>query len=48
MGLGIARDIQGRMAERPDKRFSMYVYTDQAIGASRLEEAKLVEIPCSE
>ncbi len=48
MGLGIARDISGRMGERPDKRFSMYVYTDQAIGASRLEEAKLVEIPCSE
>jgi hypothetical protein len=47
MGLGIAKDISGRMAERPDKRFSMYVYTDMSIGASRLEEAKLVEIPCA-
>ena len=47
MGLGIAKDISGRMAERPDKRFSMYVYTDMSIGASRLEEAKLVEIPCN-
>ncbi len=48
MGLGIAKDISGRMAERPDKRFSMYVYTDMSIGASRLEEAKLVEIICDE
>lgn len=48
LGLGIAKDISGRMAERPDKRFSMYVYTDMSIGAARLEEAKLVEIPCSE
>jgi len=47
MGLGVAKDISGRMAERPDKRFSMYVYTDMSIGASRLEEAKLVEIPCA-
>lgn len=46
MGLGIAKDISGRMAERPDKRFSMYVYTDMSIGASRLEEAKLVEAIC--
>lgn len=47
MGVGVAKDISGRMAERPDKRFSMYVYTDMAIGASRVEEAKLVEIPCA-
>jgi hypothetical protein len=47
MGMGIAKDISGRIAERPDKRFSMYVYTDMSIGASRLEEAKLVEIACA-
>lgn len=46
MGLGINKDISGRMAERPDKRFSMYVYTDMSIGATRLEEPKLVEIVC--
>jgi len=46
MGLGVAKDISGRMAERADKRFSMYVYTDMSVGASRLEEAKLVEIAC--
>ncbi len=47
LGLGVAKDISGRMAERPDKRFSMYVYTDMSIGAARIEEAKLVEIPCA-
>lgn len=47
LGLGIARDIAGQISPRPDKRFAMYVYTDQAIGASRLEEAKLVELICA-
>ncbi len=44
MGVGVAQDIYGRVAERPDKRFSWYVYTAMSIGGSRLEEAKLVEI----
>jgi hypothetical protein len=35
------------MAERPDKRFSMQVYLDMSIGATRLEESKLVEIVCA-
>jgi len=47
MGLGINKDISARMAERADKRFSMYVYLDMSIGATRLEESKLVEIVCA-
>lgn len=47
MGLGINTDIQANSAVRPDKRFATYVYTDESIGASRLEEAKLVEIVCA-
>lgn len=47
MGLGIASDIWTRMAERSDKRFSMYVYAAESIGSSRLEEAKVVEIKCA-
>lgn len=47
MGLGINKDISGQIAPRPDKRFSMYVYTDMSIGATRLEEPKLVEIVCA-
>jgi len=47
MGLGVNKDIAAQMAPRPDKRFSMYVYLDMSIGATRLEESKLVEIVCA-
>jgi hypothetical protein len=47
MGLGIVQDIQGQIAPRPDKRFSWYCYGDESIGASRLEESKLVELICA-
>jgi hypothetical protein len=47
VGLGINKDISAQMAPRPDKRFSMYVYLDMSIGATRLEESKLVEIVCA-
>lgn len=47
MGLGIARDIETQAAIRSDKRFSTYIYADMDIGASRLEEAKIVEIVCA-
>ena len=46
MGLGLGRDIEGKISERPDKKFSWYVYTDMAIGSSRLEEVKVVELIC--
>lgn len=46
IGLGVARDIGGMIAPRPDKSFSTYVFCDQDLGASRLEEAKVVEIKC--
>ena len=46
MGLGIAQDIEGIVSQRPDKKFSWYVYTDMSIGAARLEETKLVELIC--
>ena len=46
LGLGVAQDIQGQISPRPDKRFAMYVYTDMSVGATRLEEVKLVEIKC--
>jgi hypothetical protein len=47
MGIGIGKDISARMAERPDKRFSMQVYLDMSVGATRLEESKLAEIVCA-
>lgn len=47
MGLGLAKDIEGQLSQRADKSYSWYPYLCQAIGASRLEEAKLVEIICA-
>jgi hypothetical protein len=46
LGMGIATDINGEISKRADKRFSWYVYASMSIGASRLEEAKLVELIC--
>lgn len=46
--LGINQDITGKIAPRPDKRFAMYVYACMSIGASRMEEEKVVEVPCDE
>lgn len=48
MGLAIGQDIMGRIAERSDKRFAMYVYFCMAIGAVRAEEKKVYEIKCAE
>lgn len=47
MGMGIARDIQGQVAPRADKRFSVYCYADMSVGGSRLEEPKVVEAVCA-
>lgn len=46
--LGIGKEPVSRLAERSDKRFSMYVYYCMALGATRLQEEKVVEIACSE
>ena len=46
MGMGIAQDISMRVAERPDKRFSWYVYGSAKWGGARMEEAKLAELIC--
>lgn len=37
-----------RISERSDKRYSMQVYVAHSIGATRLEEEKVVEVICSE
>ena len=46
--LGIGKDIKARVTERGDKRFSMYAYYCMTIGATRMEEEKVVEIKCAE
>jgi hypothetical protein len=42
--LGVAKEIQTEVAQRPDKRFSWYVYACMGIGGVRMEEGKVVQI----
>lgn len=46
MGIGLTRDAETKVAERPDKRFGIYCYADMAVGAARLEEVKIAELIC--
>jgi len=46
--LGIGADIKASIAPRADKSFSTYVYYSMSLGATRLEEEKVVEIAVTE
>lgn len=46
--LGIVEDVIARVGERADKNYATQVYTEMDIGATRMEEVKVVEILCSE
>lgn len=46
VALGVWNDIQTSLDRRPDKRNSWQVYVTGTFGATRLEEKKVVEIPC--
>jgi hypothetical protein len=46
IGLCVWEDIVARISERPDKRFSQYIYYRMTVGATRLEEERVVQIMC--
>ena len=46
--LAMGREPTARIDERSDKSYATQVYYCQTIGATRMEEAKVVEIACSE
>jgi len=46
--LAIGRNPTVEIARRPDKRFSTYVYSAMDIGATRMQEEKVVQILCDE
>lgn len=46
--LGVWNDINAKVTERDDKSYSTQVYLKTTIGATRIEEGKVVEIPCAE
>ncbi len=46
--LGIGKDIGAKISERADKSYSTQVYYSMSLGAVRMEEKKVVQIPCHE
>lgn len=46
--LAIGQDVVARIDERADKSYSTQVYYSMSIGATRMEEEKVVQIPCDE
>jgi len=46
MWLGVWKDVASRIGERADKSYSTQVYACMTVGATRVEEKKVVEIPC--
>lgn len=46
--LATAQESVVEVSPRPDKAFSTYVYARMSIGATRMEEQKVVEIACDE
>lgn len=47
MCLGLVEDVIARVSERPDKNYSTQVYAEMDLGATRMEEACVVEIKCA-
>jgi hypothetical protein len=48
LGLAVGADITTRISERDDKNYATQVFLSMVIGATRIEDAKVVEIPCLE
>lgn len=46
--LAIQKDIEGRVDERADKNYAWQVYMRMCMGSTRLEEARIVQIACTE
>ena len=46
VGLCLWEDVVARITERPDKRFSQYIYYRMTLGSVRLEEERIVKISC--
>jgi len=46
--LAIGQDVLARIDERADKSYSTQVYYAMSIGATRMEEEKVIEIACDE
>jgi len=48
IGLALGADVTTKISERADKNYATQVFLSMTIGATRIEEEKLVEIACTE
>jgi hypothetical protein len=48
IALAVGKDVNARIDERADKSYATQVYYCMSIGATRMEEAKVVEVQCTE
>ena len=48
IALGVGKDVTARIDERADKGYATQVYYCMSIGATRMEEAKVVEVQATE
>lgn len=46
LGLAIGKDVMSRISERGDKRYAWQAYTCLTMGATRIEEDRVLEIKC--
>lgn len=46
--LGVGADVKSRITERDDKNYATQVFYCMDIGATRMEEERVLEIPCTE
>jgi len=46
--LSTGMEVKGRISERDDKNYATQVFAEMSIGATRMEEEKVVEILCVE
>ena len=48
IGLAVGQDVNTRISERADKNYATQVFLSMTIGATRVEDEKVVEIACNE
>lgn len=46
--MALGQETAAKIAERADKRFGTQIYVSQSVGATRIEDTKVVEVVCSE
>ena len=46
--LAIGSDVKAKISERDDKSYATQVYYSMALGATRMEESKVFQVPCDE